>query len=164
MGCSREGRDDLARLNEECDRRPVRWNYRGSGEPGRSDWAVHVAQLKTASQRPEPLLFLLETLSTDPAPQLPAPHGGRPKMVVGRPERRSDDCCRSIRCRLFALGSAGAKAMAVVLGHADIMLTAGVSMSGIIGSSCGGPLCTNASRCDGSPPITTMRTPSFQTC
>ena len=75
---SEEGRDDLARLDKERV-----WivdpldGTREFGEPGRSDWAVHVALTENGvpTAGAVALPAIERTLSTDPAPQLPAPHG-----------------------------------------------------------------------------------------
>ncbi len=98
-------------------------------EPGRGDWAVHVAL--TVDERPAagavslPALGL--TLSTLHPPRLPPARPGRPRLVVSRsrPPAAADAVAEALDAELVSLGSAGAKAMAVVRGDADIYVHAG---------------------------------------
>src|SRR6195256_6488471 len=128
---SEEGRDDLARLG--ADRVWIVDPLDGTrefGEPGRTDWAVHVA-LVDAKGEPIagavalPALGL--TLSTDPAPPPPAARPGRPRVIVSRsrPPAAALRVAEALDADLIAMGSAGAKAMAVVLGEADVYAHAG---------------------------------------
>ncbi|MEC9089243.1 MAG: 3'(2'),5'-bisphosphate nucleotidase CysQ [Actinomycetota bacterium] len=155
---SEEGRDDLSRLDKERV-----WivdpldGTREFGEPGRSDWAVHVALTENGvpTAGAVALPAIERTLSTDPAPQLPAPHGGRPKMVVSRSRAPAAAMivAEALDAELFALGSAGAKAMAVVLGHADIYAHSGGQYEWDNCAPAAVALAAglHASRCDGSP-------------
>ena len=98
-------------------------------EPGRTDWAVHIALAEngvpTAGAVALPAIGI--TLGTDDPPDLPPPQGGPPRMVVSRtrPPAAAVIVARAIGAELYALGSAGAKAMAVLLGHADIYAHSG---------------------------------------
>ncbi|MEY2423719.1 MAG: 3(2), 5-bisphosphate nucleotidase [Acidimicrobiaceae bacterium] len=100
------------------------------GEPGRSDWAVHVALV---DGKGEPIAGAVAlpaigiTLSTDPAPPPPPAHDGAPRIIVSRtrPPAVAIRVAEALGGDLIAMGSAGAKAMAVVLGEADIYAHAG---------------------------------------
>ncbi|MFM8563189.1 MAG: 3'(2'),5'-bisphosphate nucleotidase CysQ [Acidimicrobiia bacterium] len=93
-------------------------------EPPRFDWAIHVALWErgtlTAAAVSMPSLEVV--FSTDPAPVVPAVERERPILVTSR-SRNSFSAVRvanELRCDVGRLGSAGAKAMAVVMGEADI--------------------------------------------
>lgn len=127
---SEEGRDDLARLDAErvwiVD--PVD-GTREFSEPGRTDWAVHVALtiggVAVAGAVALPARGI--TLGTDPpAPPVPV-HDGPPRLVVSRsrPPHEASLIANALGGRLVPLGSAGAKAMAVVLGEAEIYAHSG---------------------------------------
>jgi len=95
----------------------------------RTDWAVHVAL--TTGGRPTAGAVSLPargmTLATEPAPVLP-PRKERPPQIVASLSRRPPQAqwvADALGGELVALGSAGAKAMAVVLGDVDIYLHAG---------------------------------------
>ena len=96
------------------------------GEPGRHDWAVHVALWErdhlAAGAVSLPAADLV--LTTDPAPVLPDTERTRPRLITSR--TRAPYAAVMVASALGAdavrLGSAGAKAMAVVLGEADIYL------------------------------------------
>ena len=155
---SEEGSDDLSRLDKERV-----WivdpldGTREFGERGRSDWAVHVALTEngvpTAGAVALPAIG--STLATDPAPKLPPAQTGRPRMVVSRSRAPAAAMivAEALDPELLALGSAGAKAMAVVLGHADIYAHSGGQYEwdncapAVVAMAAG----LHASRCDGSP-------------
>ena len=154
---SEEGRDDLARLS--ADRVWIVDPLDGTreySEPGRSDWAVHVALVEggvpTAGAVALPAAS--RTLCTDPAPLLPAPHDGRPRLVVSRsrPPAAAVIVAQALDAELMTLGSAGAKAMAVVMGMADIYAHSGGQFEwdncapAAVARAAG----LHASRCDGS--------------
>ncbi len=95
---------------------------------GRSDWAVHVA----LSIGGEPVVGAVAlpglnvTISSgSPSPLEPA--HTPPKMLVSRtrPAQEALDVAKAIGADLLPMGSAGAKAMAVVRGEADIYLHTG---------------------------------------
>jgi 3'(2'), 5'-bisphosphate nucleotidase len=100
------------------------------GEAGRSDWAVHVALVDGHGQPiagAVALPALGVTLSTVPAPPPPPPHDGPPRIIVSRtrPPAVAIRVAEALGGELVAMGSAGAKAMAVVLGDADVYAHAG---------------------------------------
>ncbi|MEZ0243780.1 MAG: 3'(2'),5'-bisphosphate nucleotidase CysQ [Sphingomonas sp.] len=95
---------------------------------GRSDWAVHVALAidGVAAVGAVALPGLGVTLSSDaPPPLKPAHHP--PRMLVSRtrPSQLCADVCAAIAAETIGMGSAGAKAMAVVRGEAEIYLHSG---------------------------------------
>ncbi|MBI5088692.1 MAG: 3'(2'),5'-bisphosphate nucleotidase CysQ [Actinobacteria bacterium] len=96
------------------------------GERGRSDWAVHVALCEagqlTAAAVSLPAHGL--TLASDPAPVVPPSTRARPRMITSRNRvpYGAVQVARALGCDAIRLGSAGAKAMTVVLGEADIYL------------------------------------------
>jgi 3'(2'), 5'-bisphosphate nucleotidase len=130
---SEEGRDDAARLAaarvwivDPLD------GTREYGEVPRTDWAVHVALVIDG----EPVAGAVAlpardlTLATDPAapPPPPAPSGSSALRVVvsrSRPPAEASRIAAALGGELVALGSAGAKAMAVVLGDADVYAHSG---------------------------------------
>lgn len=95
---------------------------------GRSDWAVHIALAidKRAALGAVALPGLGLTLSSgDP---LPVPeYGGPPRMLVSRtrPASEAVAVAEKLGAKLLPMGSAGAKAMAVVRGEAEIYLHTG---------------------------------------
>jgi 3'(2'), 5'-bisphosphate nucleotidase len=98
------------------------------GETGRSDWAVHVAlsvdgeAVVGAVALPDRAL----TLSTGDGYELP-PASGERRIVVSR-SRATPDVLRlaeELELETVQMGSAGAKAMAVVLGDAEVYAHAG---------------------------------------
>lgn len=125
---SEESEDDLARC--AAARLWVVDPLDGTAEyvAGRDDWAVHVglsvdgAPAAGAVALPARGLVLA---SDPPPPGLPP---NRPlRMVVSR-SRPAEDCPRiadALGAELVPMGSAGAKAMAVVLGEADLYLHSG---------------------------------------
>jgi 3'(2'), 5'-bisphosphate nucleotidase len=96
---------------------------------GRDDWAVHVALVGDH----EPIAGAVAlpgvgvTLGTHPPPPTPEATGGPPRLVVSRsrPAPITYEIAEEVDGVLVPLGSAGAKAMAVVLGQADIYAHAG---------------------------------------
>lgn len=142
---SEEGRDDPRRLSAKRV-----WiidpldGTREFGEPPRDDWAVHVALLEDGELKAGAVALpaIEMTLSTADPPVLPplqpspsaseasgtppsnpqSPAARSPRVIVSRsrPGPVSLAICMALEGELISLGSAGAKAMAVVLGHADI--------------------------------------------
>jgi 3'(2'), 5'-bisphosphate nucleotidase len=135
---SEEGADDPARLTA----RRV-WivdpldGTREFGEPGRTDWAVHVAlwerdQDGRAGQLTAGAVALPgqgQVLSTanPPGPPEAAGVAGRVRIVVSRTRAPQlvHDISDLIDAELVPLGSAGAKVAAVVCGEADAYVHAG---------------------------------------
>lgn len=122
---SEEARDTADRLS--ADRvwiiDPVD-GTREFGEPPREDWAVHVALWEreaglTAAAVALPAVSL--TLATDRPPSLLPAHDGPPRVVVSRtrPPWQAQVVADALGGELVAMGSAGAKAMAVVRGLAE---------------------------------------------
>lgn len=95
---------------------------------GRDDWAVHVALVidGIASVGAVALPALGVTLDSESV-QLPAARIGPPRMVVSRtrPPDMALAVAQQLGATLLPMGSAGAKAMAVVRGDADIYVHAG---------------------------------------
>jgi 3'(2'), 5'-bisphosphate nucleotidase len=95
---------------------------------GRSDWAVHVALTVDGA----PVLGAVAlpgmdlVLRSDAPPAYPAANTP-PKMLVSRtrPAPQALQVAELMGAELLPMGSAGAKAMAVVRGEADIYLHAG---------------------------------------
>ena len=100
------------------------------GEAGRSDWAVHVALAVDGALVAGAVALPARdvVLATDPAP--PPPPGapdGRLRVVTSRSRMplAATRVASALGASLVPLGSAGAKAMAVVLGEADAYAHAG---------------------------------------
>jgi 3'(2'), 5'-bisphosphate nucleotidase len=129
---SEEGRDDPARLSAERV-----WivdpldGTREYGEPGRTDWAVHVALWEhgglTAGAVALPAQGKVLSTAEPPLP-LPALEPGRPIRVLvsrTRPPAFLERLAERIELTLIPMGSAGAKAAAVITGDADAYLHSG---------------------------------------
>jgi 3'(2'), 5'-bisphosphate nucleotidase len=127
---SEEGRDDPARLTasrvwivDPLD------GTREFSEPPRSDWAVHVALAVdgAAAAGAVALPGLGVTLTTARPAPLPPPPPGRPRLVVSRtrPPAITAHLAEVLDAELVEMGSAGAKAMAVLRGEADVYAHAG---------------------------------------
>jgi 3'(2'), 5'-bisphosphate nucleotidase len=124
---SEEGLEDPRRFS--CDRVWIVDPLDGTrefGEPGRHDWAVHVALWDcdhfAAAAVSLPALGLV--FATDPAPPMPSIDRNRPRLVTSRSRapHAAVMVAHALDCEAVRLGSAGAKAMAVVMGEADIYL------------------------------------------
>jgi 3'(2'), 5'-bisphosphate nucleotidase len=127
---SEEGDDDPARVDAERV-----WivdpldGTREFGEPGRADWAVHVALAvhgaPVAGAVALPALDLV--LDTGAPPVVPTGIGGPPRVVVSRtrPPAAATHVTDALGGVLVEMGSAGAKAMAVVRGEADVYVHSG---------------------------------------
>jgi 3'(2'), 5'-bisphosphate nucleotidase len=134
-------RPDDALLSEEAADDPRRHRFdrvwivdpldgtREYGDPRRTDWAVHVALWErgalTAAAVALPAMEL--TLATDPPPVVPVVSRTRPVVVTSRsrPSFVTAIAAEAIGADVVPLGSAGAKAMAVVTGIADVYVHAG---------------------------------------
>jgi len=137
---SEEGIDDKARLT--ADRVWIVDPLDGTrefGEPGRTDWAVHVALwarnaeggggdlIAGAIALPAQNRVLATSGEAEP-PAQPDPETGRPlRMVVSR--TRASDLVKAVGARLNAelvpCGSAGAKVATVIMGENDVYLHSG---------------------------------------
>jgi 3'(2'), 5'-bisphosphate nucleotidase len=99
------------------------------GEIPRVDWAVHVALVVDGLVAAGAVALPAQgvTLSSRPAPVVPPAPPGPPRMVVSRSRAPVETrlIAESIGADVRPLGSAGAKAMAVVQGDADIYAHAG---------------------------------------
>jgi 3'(2'), 5'-bisphosphate nucleotidase len=126
------------------------------GEPPRTDWAVHVAlvreEVPVAGAVALPARGLV--LSTGAPPTVPAAPA-RPRLVVSRtrPPASTAVLAEALGAELVPMGSAGAKAMAIVLGEADVYAHSGGQHEWdscapvAVASACG----LHCSRLDGSP-------------
>jgi 3'(2'), 5'-bisphosphate nucleotidase len=128
---SEEGADDPARLTA----RRV-WivdpldGTREFGEPGRTDWAVHVALWEDGELTAGAVALPAqgEVLSTaDPVPRRPAPSSATVRLVVSRsrPPGFIARLADKIGAEVVPLGSAGAKAAAVIRGDAEVYVHSG---------------------------------------
>ena len=94
----------------------------------RSDWAVHVGLAIDGAPAIGAVALpgLGVTLRSDQPPALP-PAAAVPRMVVSRtrPAKEALAVAAAIKAELVPMGSAGAKAMAVVRGEAEIYLHTG---------------------------------------
>lgn len=127
---SEEGADDSARLGAART-----WivdpldGTREFGEPPRDDWAVHVALVvdgvPVAGAVALPALDVVLSTATPPPP--PPGHAGAVRLVVSRtrPPEAAARLAAALDAELVPMGSAGAKAMAVVRGQADVYAHSG---------------------------------------
>ncbi|MEI8001610.1 MAG: 3'(2'),5'-bisphosphate nucleotidase CysQ [Actinomycetes bacterium] len=128
---SEESADDPRRL--DADRVWIIDPLDGTREfsdPPRTDWAVHVAlwergQGITAAAVALPALDLV--LASAPPAEVPPLDDRRLRVVVSRTRAPAvaQRVARALDAELVGLGSAGAKAMAVVLGHVDAYVHSG---------------------------------------
>jgi 3'(2'), 5'-bisphosphate nucleotidase len=127
---SEEGRNDLSRLS---NRRvwivdPLDGTREFADIP-RDDWAVHVALVVDGEALAGAVALPARamTLASDPPPAPLPPFVGSPRVVVSRsrPPLEAEWIAQALGGHLVSLGSAGAKAMAVVLGQAELYAHAG---------------------------------------
>ena len=134
-------RGDDAVLSEEAAADPERvhanrlWiidpldGTREFGEVGRTDWAVHVALVVGGEPVAGAVALpgLNRTLSTADIPVVPDNFGRSPVVLVSRtrPPAWSQSLVDALGGSLLPMGSAGAKAMAVVRGEADVYVHTG---------------------------------------
>ena len=135
----RERRPDDAILSEEAKDDPARLEQRrvwivdpldGTREygEGRDDWAVHVAlAIDGVACCGAVALPALGTVHDSGAPAPLPPPVAVPRLVVSRsrPPAEATALAEAIGGTLIPMGSAGAKAMAVLRGDADIYLHSG---------------------------------------
>jgi 3'(2'), 5'-bisphosphate nucleotidase len=122
---SEESKDDPARLVSSRV-----WivdpldGTREYGEEGRTDWAVHVALVVDHVPVAAAVALPAEgrVLTTKPAPNLAAATGGPIRLLVSRtrPPELATRLAEILDAELVPMGSAGAKATAVVLGRGDV--------------------------------------------
>ncbi|MEO5901683.1 MAG: 3'(2'),5'-bisphosphate nucleotidase CysQ [Ilumatobacteraceae bacterium] len=135
------------------------------GERGRADWAVHIALWQdgelVAGAVSLPVLDLV--FATDPPPVLPPMTRERPRLVTSRTRNPYSAVivANALGADAVRLGSAGAKAMAVVVGEADIYVHDGgmyqwdSAAPAAVAAAAG----LHVSRIDGSPMIYNERDP-----
>jgi 3'(2'), 5'-bisphosphate nucleotidase len=154
---SEEGADNVARLSAR--RVWIVDPLDGTKEFGqhRPDWAVHVALWEDGEliAGAVSLPAIDKVFCTDPAPQLPPKEGEKPRLVTSRSHAPYSAVLVANRmdCDAFQLGSAGAKAMSIVMGDADIYVHDGGmyqwdSAAPVVVARAAGLYC---SRIDGSP-------------
>ncbi len=99
------------------------------GEPPRVDWAVHIALVIGGQPVAGAVALPAEdlTLGTDPSPVLPEADPSSPRVIVSRTRRppAAQMLAKELGAEYIEMGSAGAKAMAVVRGAADIYAHSG---------------------------------------
>ena len=129
---SEEGRDDRSRLAAERV-----WivdpldGTREFGEPGRTDWAVHVALWEHGALTAGAVALPAQgqVLATTAPPVVPPVNGsvGALRVVVSRtrPPAFLERLSEEMSVTLVPLGSAGAKAAVVLRGEADAYIHAG---------------------------------------
>jgi len=126
---SEESPDDLSRLARE--RVWIVDPLDGTREysEGRADWAVHVALAVNGAARIGAVALPAQgRLFRSDRVEAPAPGPrARPKMLVSRtrPPPEAGEIAALLGAELVPLGSAGAKAMAVVTGEADLYYHSG---------------------------------------
>ncbi len=127
---SEEAADDRVRLN--ADRTWIIDPLDGTreyAEPPRTDWAVHIALVVYGDQVAGAVALPAQgiTLSTAEAPVLPDAVDGPPRVIVSRTRRppAAQMLAEKLGAEYLEMGSAGAKAMAVVRGEADIYAHSG---------------------------------------
>ncbi|MGY1856618.1 3'(2'),5'-bisphosphate nucleotidase CysQ [Modestobacter sp. SYSU DS0290] len=127
---SEEGVDDPARLT--ADRVWIVDPLDGTrefAEAGRADWAVHVALWERGELTAGAVALPAEqlTLGTASPPALPPRPEGPLRLAVSRsrPPVMVAELATRLRAELVPMGSAGAKAMAVVRGQADAYVHGG---------------------------------------
>jgi 3'(2'), 5'-bisphosphate nucleotidase len=133
-------RPDDAILSEECecdgkrhgaDRVWIIDPLDGTREyaDGRDDWAVHVALAIAGEARIGAVAIpaLGQVFSTGDPQLVPPNLGTTPRLLVSRsrPVPQAAQVADALRAQLVPMGSAGAKAMAVVRGDGDIYLHSG---------------------------------------
>ncbi len=127
---SEESADDLARLNYERV-----WivdpldGTREYGEGDRDDWAVHVALSTRGDANVGAVALPAQgvVFATSPQPSLTPRPEGPPRLVVSRtrPPAITAALETALCAELVPMGSAGAKAMAILQGRVDVYAHAG---------------------------------------
>jgi len=154
---SEEGVDDRARLGAE--RVWIVDPLDGTNEygEGRADWAVHVALWDRGrlSAGAVSLPSIERVFCTDPATPLPPSHAGKPRLITSRTRApyAAILVAEHLECEAYRLGSAGAKAMSILMGEADIYVHDGGMYQWDSAAPAAVALASglHASRLDGSP-------------
>ena len=122
---SEEGRDSANRLS--ANRVWIIDPLDGTnefGEQGRPDWAVHVALVVAGEPAAAAVALPVvgRTFVTRPPPSVPPTGDRRPRIVTSRfrSPQAAVIAAQVLGADVIRLGSAGAKTMAVVMGHADV--------------------------------------------
>jgi 3'(2'), 5'-bisphosphate nucleotidase len=163
---SEEGREDPRRY--DSDRVWIIDPLDGTreyGEEGRSDWAVHVALWSrdrfVAGAVSLPAID--RTFTTDPPAPLPTFERDRPRLVTSRTRApyAAVLVAEGLGADAVRLGSAGAKAMSILLGEADIYVHDGGMYQWDSAAPAAVALAAglHASRIDGSPLVYNERDP-----
>jgi 3'(2'), 5'-bisphosphate nucleotidase len=135
-------RPDDAVLSEESKDDPIRlerervWivdpldGTREFGEVGRTDWAVHVALVVNGTPHACAVALPAQddvVMATVPPPSLAPRPDAKLRLLVSRtrPPKLAEYLARVLDADLVPLGSAGAKTMAVIQGHADVYAHSG---------------------------------------
>ena len=154
---SEEGADDRRRL--AADRVWIVDPLDGTNEygDGRADWAVHVALWERGSlvAGAVSLPTVQRVFCTSPAPELAPPPGGKWRLVTSRNRApyAAVIVANKLDCDAYRLGSAGAKAMSIVMNEADIYIHDGgmyqwdSAAPAVVAAAAG----LHTSRIDGSP-------------
>jgi 3'(2'), 5'-bisphosphate nucleotidase len=127
---SEEAKDDVARLTaarvwivDPLD------GTREFSEPPRDDWAIHVALWADGDLVAGAVALPARgvTLSTAQPPSPAAAKDGPPRVLVSRtrPPMEAQRVADALGAELVPMGSAGAKAMAVILGDGDVYVHSG---------------------------------------
>ena len=134
-------------------------------EPGREDWAVHVALWEngTFGAAAVSLPAIRAVFATNPAPSVPTVKRERPRLITSRNRAPYSAVlvAEGLDVDAVRLGSAGAKAMALLMGHADIYVHDGgmyqwdTAAPAAVAMAAG----LHASRLDGSPLVYNNRDP-----
>lgn len=170
---SEEGADDRRRLDAErvwiIDPLDGTQEY---GE-GRADWAVHIAlwERGTLTAAAVSLPSIDRVFATSPAPDIPAHPGGKPRLITSRNRApyAAVLVAQHLGCDAYRLGSAGAKAMSILMGEADIYVHDGGMYQWDSAAPAAVALAAglHASRLDGSPLVYNQRDawlPDFIVC
>jgi 3'(2'), 5'-bisphosphate nucleotidase len=163
---SEEGREDPRRL--EADRVWIVDPLDGTrefSEVGRMDWAVHVAlwDRDHFGAAAVSLPAIERIFSTEHPPEVPPFTRERPRLVTSRTRApyAAVLVAEGLDCDAVRLGSAGAKAMSILLGEADIYVHDGGMYQWDSAAPAGVALAAglHASRLDGSPLVYNERDP-----
>lgn len=154
---SEEGADDPRRL--DADRVWIVDPLDGTreyGMPGHDDWAVHVALWQRGRGLTDAAVAQPALAAVYATPDVKAAERSGPMKILvsgSRPPEFADAVATALDAELVPMGSAGAKAMAVLRGEADAYLHAGGQWEWDSAAPVGVVLAAglHASRVDGSP-------------